>query len=554
MFSSDHVKMVTMKTLILTLILASFSAFAAQEITTDSLMDAPAGLTDEQTKAANEFVHTGLQESTKEEECKKRGLKKCNQGDANPSGFMGIIEQNLGRAYTMLFGGTGFMTGGGGPSIKRKEAAPEVGKDGKPVQPAPEASKAADKGKDAKKDESVDDYCMYAAMGYEGISLLLQTTMQDKASKKADHLTDPQLKSLVILKETHKARGRTSAYQAGVYGAVSLCYVGYAATIASKKDWKLWTKMGGAALLTTIYGIKSKKHFDAAKQVQKVIDSLPEAGDCNPWTKTSCFCSEPTSKTAFADLYNEVCVLNAGNIDGENSTLGCAVITEGKASIDAECKCKQTNSCANRTISLAGGSFGLGGNFMDQNAKNLDILNDTNFSGARLGNLSTKSAALASRALNNRKTKAAAVSLTPEEKANADELGKIIPSDLAAIAAKSPVGDSPTGGLMTGNTRAALSKVSDEDKKKLAAVVKSNYKTGSGHGGMSSDASDEFVMPKMPGTEEQPQGAEVVTFAERAMNNADVSNSPDTPLFDIISNRYRRSAWSKLEPTSAPKN
>jgi hypothetical protein len=38
-----------------------------------------------------------------------------------------------------------------------------------------------------------------------------------------------------------------------------------------------------------------------------------------------------------------------------------------------------------------------------------------------------------------------------------------------------------------------------------------------------------------------------LTFAEKAINNADVTNSPDTPIFDIISNRYMRSGMSKLQ-------
>ena len=55
-------------------------------------------------------------------------------------------------------------------------------------------------------------------------------------------------------------------------------------------------------------------------------------------------------------------------------------------------------------------------------------------------------------------------------------------------------------------------------------------------------------MPIMPGqAQESAGGTEIVSFAEAAVSKADVSNTPETPIFDIISNRYRRSGWQKLD-------
>jgi hypothetical protein len=56
-----------------------------------------------------------------------------------------------------------------------------------------------------------------------------------------------------------------------------------------------------------------------------------------------------------------------------------------------------------------------------------------------------------------------------------------------------------------------------------------------------------FELPKIGDESAQEDGVEVLEFAEAAISKADVSNAPETPIFDIISNRYKRSGWTKLE-------
>jgi hypothetical protein len=58
-------------------------------------------------------------------------------------------------------------------------------------------------------------------------------------------------------------------------------------------------------------------------------------------------------------------------------------------------------------------------------------------------------------------------------------------------------------------------------------------------------------MPKVGEDKEEVEGGtEVLTFAERATAKAEVSHSSEAVIFDIISNRYRTSAWRKLESES----
>ena len=55
--------------------------------------------------------------------------------------------------------------------------------------------------------------------------------------------------------------------------------------------------------------MKVKRHKLYAKEVQKIIDELPEKkGDCNPHTDTMCFCNEPTSQAQDPTNFMRYCV------------------------------------------------------------------------------------------------------------------------------------------------------------------------------------------------------------------------------------------------------
>ena len=95
----------------------------------------------------------------------------------------------------------------------------------------------------------------------------------------------------------------------------------------------------------------------------------------------------------------------------------------------------------------------------------------------------------------------------------------------------------------------ALAKLSPELKKKLATAISGNYKTSGGSNSHSSSDEPDFVMPTFGNNEQKNEegGVEVLSFAEQAVSKADVNNNPETPIFEIISNRYMRSAWKKLD-------
>lgn len=131
----------------------------------------------------------------------------------------------------------------------------------------------------------------------------------------------------------------------------------------------------------------------------------------------------------------------------------------------------------------------------------------------------------------------------------AQELSQYMPSGLAAAAASAPANSNFRSGISeTGSSSAAISKLTPEVKRKLAENIRVGYSQGSGNNTSSAGAEEEIVFPGFgPKKEEAAGGTEVISFAEQAVSKADVSNAPDTPIFDIISNRYRRSGWNKLD-------
>jgi hypothetical protein len=293
-------------------------------------------------KEAKDFVHQGRKDGIISEQCSSQGLGTCSQNEVNSqaSVFKGnfgeAIEQNIGKFYGLLFGASGFMTGGGGPTVGVVSQANKT-----------DTGTFVKDGKEVKKSEAADqksDYCIYAAMGYEFISTYIQQGLQSKIEESLKEEKDLQLKALLALKKTHEARRKTSLYQGSIYAATSACYIARAASSQGRvvMDWKYWAKMTAAGGLSALYYVKAKKHKDAADKVQTVINALPSVGDCNPWTKTACFCAEKTSKNLYADTYQEVCLINQGQLDPNKVAVGCGVMKNGKMEYDKDCKCKSS--------------------------------------------------------------------------------------------------------------------------------------------------------------------------------------------------------------------
>jgi hypothetical protein len=236
--------------------------------------------------------------------------------------------------------------------------------------------------------------------------------------------------------------------------------------------------------------------------------------------------------------------LNNGNFDTPKIALGCAAVNAGKMSYDKECNCKKTNSCLRSGLKAYNPKFGIGNNVMSDVNKTFDMLGSGEFDQGQLDQARLNSAAFVGKMKIKPTEKLPIPNLTPEQKRIADAMKAYMPEGLANIAAAT--NSNYKGGISDSAGSSAISKLPASVKEKLADAIDVEYKQGSG---LTSASAEEvgFEMPAMPGQESQAAGTEIVSFAEAAVSKADVSNMPETPIFDIISNRYRRSGWQKLD-------
>jgi hypothetical protein len=429
----------------------------------------------------------------------------------------------IGKAYSMI----GMLSGGGiVPTLNKK--------------PSPGGANTAKK-------ETKPDYCMIAAMGFETFGALIQKSLQ----KNAENTTSPgdaQLQALISLKETHKARKVTAEFQIGLYGAVSACYLGMLFDPTLSIDVGYYLKMSGAAALTGLYAFKAIKHKNAAENVQRVIDSLEKAGkDCGPWTHSNCFCSEPTSKNLYPIQYEEVCILNKGNFNTPKVALGCASIDKNQLTFDKDCKCKQTNTCFKNPLLAYNPNLNIGANYIKEANRMLNLLGNGQYDQAELNRAGLSYASMVSRTKFPHKEKIKVPTLNSDQKKAADEFKKYMPEVIAQLAAVARPQDSSK--IQDHSLSIPLSKLSPEIKQKIAEAISVEYKNGLGTAHFH-DSKEEFSLPKSDeDNQSNKESTEILSFVDQAMVKAEVSNTPSTPIFDIISNRYRKSGWQKLDTT-----
>jgi len=504
----------------------------------DTQFNSEATLTDQQINDSKTFVHQAKKDEYLKKECQAKSQDNCKEP---AEGFE--IEQIIGKAYALVYG----TIIDGGNKLTKKPAAP---KEGAVSATEPSTGKpSADK--NVKEKEEMDDYCMYGAIAYETLGGMIQQLLQKKGTEDAQAASDPQLQALVGLREAHKARAKTATFQSGVYGVIAGCYIGMYASMGAAADTKFFLKLGASTTLATMYGLKAKKHNEYADKAQEIINGMPKAGDCNPWTQTSCFCVEKSSKTAYPAQYKEVCEINGGNFNPAKVATGCAAVQDGKTTFDQSCSCKKTNTCLKMNLSFKGANFTNAKSFMNEMAKGTSLLNSGSIDQAQLAANSAALTALASRLKPKGKLSLNTGVLSPEEKKIASILTNV-PSEVAAVIAKAPVYNPSKGGVMdTKSYTASLIQKLPEKLKNDLKSVEARYKSNGSSNNSTAEKEDDFNLNfGAPQPEVQAENSiEMVQFAEKAYSNADVSSAPETPIFDIISNRYRKSGWTRLDST-----
>lgn len=516
-------------------------------------------LTDQEQSEANNYFHQGIAGEYLEKECGKlnkefRTQLGCNDETGAPGQVFrgsvgGVLEEMIPRLYGMI-GVVAAASGGGTIMMKTgtNPAVPEVpaGEGGVPAaQPAvPETDKI----------EARKDVCIFIPMAGEAISQVsqkisetnIQQQMADKQTQNS--LADQQKESLYAVANVHKARAKTASMQAAVFAATAACYVAYVAkgaVLSGKEGAMTAVKIGAAGLVSYIYFEKAKRHKSYAEAVRKVAKGLPGDGDCNPHTQTQCFCGESTSQKVDPTNFAKVCVPPqlADNGNASPNAIPCSTIQGGRAVVDMQCSCKRNNSCLNGQLSARAASIDFGGINM---ADPLRLLNEMNgeFDQEKIepiiGSINARNKnALSKMPIGN----IPSVSLDNKNRALAKELNRVgLPARAAAFGAGSniaPVNPS------------AVSSNSLANLPSLDGVSSGKSRTGttynSSSSGSSSRRANKTIAMPLPGGKAKREAVQIETFAEQALAQAEITKDTSVGIFDLISNRYRRSAWNKFD-------
>lgn len=531
-------------------------------------------LTDREQLEANNYIHAGRTQKILEEECKKLGQtydttlgcadESGKPGQVIKGGMGGMIEEILPKLYAVM--GTVAAANGGEKIEMRAPDAPAAAPAAAPAD-APAATPTTDTTATANQPASAQpqgggqastdtdankkpDYCIYIPMGGEVIASGMQIMGQRSAEQAAKaNQADAQKESMYAVARTHDTRSQSANLQGGIYAATAACYIAYVAK-GAVIDWKMGLKIGAAGLMSAIFFKKASNHKKYANGIRDVANKLPGAGDCNPHTQTNCFCSEPTSQRADFANWQKVCVVpELANRGGPTSTpVPCSQITNGQASLDAECTCKRNNTCLNGTFASSMGTIGFGGVDI---ADPLRMLNETNgaFNDANVSALGAQLNAKSKRLLDGASIgDIPSVSLDNKKREIAREINKLgMPARLAALTANQNNAALPASA--TGVGLSSIDEIAERSARRQSSGVSYNY-GGSGSGARRSR--NEAAAFKNPlGKDDKRSAVQIETFAEQAMASADITKDTSKGIFDIISNRYRSSAWTRFDMEKA---
>ncbi|HAZ13989.1 MAG: hypothetical protein A2X86_17375 [Bdellovibrionales bacterium GWA2_49_15] len=526
-----------------------------------SVYDTTGGnLTDEERVMSETYVHQGLSQEAKEYGCSGTGSGQ-NEGNELTGSKIDMKDACAGKethawanwvpmvikAYAVVVG-AGLM----GTYEVNKPATAQAGRASEAGANTPATSGGAPApaatATPAQEKEKKEDYCKYVVMGTEALAMFQQTSAQQNLANLPTSIGNAQTENLYKAKRSHDERAKTAEIQAYGWGIGAGCYVVEIAS-GGYADWTLYLKMGLSGVACAYFAAEVNHQKTAAQKIQAVIDSMPKAGDCNPITQTNCFCSQETSKLDLAN-YMKYC---QPQIKAEQLAAGQSMACIDKqAKADPNCLCTRTNSCFDvEFMNMIGGlKFG-------KSAEEVLGKSTAELSRGKLSNGNLGSGTIAQNAINRVKANMRSVSLdkvpkmtglNPGQLGFVDELSNLgIPRSVAALAVgiKAPSNASQYANKLKAfevDTSGLMGRNSDYGNARVL-----HFTGGGGNFKKTSAKKDEFDFNKLLKKKEAGASDEnILKFAERASDNAQISKHPETVIFDIISNRYRLSGWKRV--------
>jgi hypothetical protein len=514
-------------------------------------------LTDEQKKLSESYVHQGLSNRIITEKCASEDMKQICAGQ-DPNSSKTALIKAVAQAYAVV----GAMAGDSILSLKKGSAGTDSATKGTSTTSTSTStattkdSTTADgmsgqnKSSTDKKDETQTDYCKYFPAGTESVATIMQSMTTSNLSSGDSSSTDSAQKvTLLKAAKNHSERAKGAQIQAVGWYAGAACYTYMAASGTAAVNTALVIKLAAATFLGTFYQGEVSTNKGYAEKTKAVADALPGAGDCNPVTQKSCYCSQPETENDTTYCYTE---LHKKSIAASSTRVSCV---DSSLKTDSSCKCESTNTCFEKLIINSDTTNALGyGTTSSSPFSGVRALTHGELVGGTLSGTSyASSAAIAKKGLADYSDKIQGPSsLNNDQRAMAAILQKAgIPSNAAALLASTNV---PTSALDSANAKLAGT-VNGLNTNSLSNAIGStdhsvNFSGGSGLGvkGKSGSGNSNDILSKfaVPGKKDGATNNRVVEFAQEAQRKNQITRSSST-IFEIISNRYLNSATKLLE-------
>ena len=342
----------------------------------------------------------------------------------------GIDEQAISaisKAYSQFallgnLGGAGGSTTGAATVSDTTAQAPEQA-----------GNKATKKGKN--KDV---DYCAFIGAASEQVTGYQQNQFQKYLQGIPTSAENLQTDSLIKIKKNYREKAKNQEINSIAWSGTSVCYIHQATAGGAAVDLKLGLKFTAAAVLGVYNGMAAGDHRNLADELNRVIQKMPQNGDCNPITQTHCFCNLPEN------LNNEKYCMPQIRARASRKYGTQVACLDKFGRPDGDCDCIARNTCYDITYmnTLDGISFGesadnSGAQLMSQISKG------TIGKSSNLGSGSLSSSAISK--LKNALKKVSNVPIGPSGNLNSTQKKEAqfyhklgIPKNLSAALASSP--------------------------------------------------------------------------------------------------------------------
>ena len=267
-------------------------------------------------------------------------------------------------------------------------------------------------------------------------------------------------------------------------------------------------------------------------------------------SKPKCYCFTSDNKPNPARSNSKICDTDFVGMDvkSQNNVSSIKTCVDESYNFDPKCSCK-TKKTSNGSNSCLKVSSAI--NFKGFNPGSFRMLSAGAGPGNDLlnGNMSSGSMDSAANEANAAKIRAAAEDLVkkvaPNELSNSKKLANQMQASLLATTSGLSMGGLGSAKSLPSNPKDAIQSLEKEFKEETAPEV-----TKSGGGVATTPSSTAEEQPEFGLTEEQlaAQESEIaeVMGQEMDMGNNDINSGEKTNLFDVLSNRYKRSGMRRL--------